>query len=171
MHVPDRHAAGSQAIVRVAGRWRLRPHRSHQGSMPSRSLGAGASCPPSGIAFHVDLTAFLPYGECAVVEDERLAGLGDDAHVILSRERHQSVPAGKQPRRILPRSAYGRAVVVDHPLNLTVSRSTPDVLLDYLVAAEALGQLVGDLFVPALLDKRGGGLDVLNADHRLAADL
>ncbi|MNI93400.1 hypothetical protein D3C73_1513460 [compost metagenome] len=57
---------------------------------------------PAGIAFHVDLTAFLPHGESSVVEDEGLAGLGDDANVVLAGEWHQGVPAGKQPRRVLP---------------------------------------------------------------------
>lgn len=43
--------------------------------------------------------------------------------------------------------------------------------LDHLFATEALGQLVGDLLVPALLDQSRGRLDVLDPDHQLAADL
>lgn len=73
----------------------------------------------------VNLPTLFPYRERAVIENKRFAHIGDDPKIVLARERHQRVPAGQELCRILSLTADRRAVVVDHPLSLTVSISTP----------------------------------------------
>lgn len=77
------------------------------------------------VAFDVYLSTLFPYSERAVIENKRFAHVGDNPEIVLARERHQRVPAGQELSCVLALTASRRAVVMDHPLSLTVSISTP----------------------------------------------
>ena len=80
---------------------------------------------PTGIAVDVYLATFFPNRERAVIENKRFAHIGDNPKIVFARKRHKRMPAGQELCRILSLTADRRAVVMDHPLSLTVSISTP----------------------------------------------
>ncbi len=103
---------------------------------------------PTGVAVDVYLAAFFPNRERAVIENKRFAHIDDNPKIVLARKRHQRVPAGQELCRILSLTADRRAVRSD----------------DGLIAAQRLRQAIGDLFMPAFFNQRGGCPDMLDKE-------
>ena len=126
VQVPDRHTAQllgpgcKQCIVRLLVTidhvWDQRPVKAR---VPVPLFN------PAGVAVYIEGSTFVPDREGAIVEDERLANVGDNANVVLSKEKHQRMPPDEKASAVLPSAADRRAVVRNHPLILTVSISTP----------------------------------------------
>ena len=75
---------------------------------------------PADVPINVQAAAFFPDRKRTVVEDERLAGSSDNAHVVLARERRRRMPPGKEASPVLPGFAdwcvdkYSHGVLARH---------------------------------------------------------
>lgn len=85
---------------------------------------AGNRMHPCVIRSNVHIAAASPpKAERAVVENEALADICDGAQVIRPGERDQRMTAGQESNNVLPSSAYGSAVIMDHaPPSSTTKR-------------------------------------------------
>ena len=77
---------------------------------------------PADVPINVQAAAFFPDRKCTVVEDERLAGISDNAHVVLARERHRRMPPGKEASPVLPVLPIGVSISIH-------TRSSPAIQL------------------------------------------